>query len=99
MVFCGHRGVMGTGFTGTGLGWTLPTRARPVCHPSELDMLPSDEREDIFEQMSDVHDAVTKVCPFFYLATNLLVNFLRSIIWHYDSEGRVSYIRDLAWGF
>jgi len=35
---------------------------------------------------------------FFYLATNLLVNFLRSIIWHYDSEGRVSYIRDLAWG-
>jgi len=48
---------------------------------NELDMLPSDEREDTFEQMSDVRDTVTKVCPFFYLATNLLVNFLRSIIW------------------
>jgi len=44
-------------------------------------MLPSDEREDILEQRSNIRDAVTKVCPFFYLATNLLVNFLRSVIW------------------
>jgi len=49
---------------------------------NELDMLLSDEREDILEQMSNVCDAVTKVCPFFYLAINLLVNFPRSIIWH-----------------
>ena len=41
---------------------------------NELDMLPSDEREDILEQMSDIHDAVTKVCPFFYLATNLSIS-------------------------
>jgi len=52
---------------------------------NELDMLPSDEREDTFEQTSNVCDAVTKVCPFFYLATNLLVNFLRSVIWHLQS--------------
>src|SRR5882724_7914736 len=75
----------GMGFVGTGLGWTLPTHARPMCHPNELDMLPSDEREDIFKQTSDISDAVTKVCPFFYLATNLLVNFLRSVIWHLQS--------------
>ena len=25
---------MGTGFVGTGPGWTSPTRARPVCHPN-----------------------------------------------------------------
>ena len=24
----------GTGFAGMGVGWTLPTRAVPVCHPS-----------------------------------------------------------------
>jgi len=55
----------GMGFVGMGPGWTLPTHARPMCHPNELDMLLSDEREDIFEQMSNISDAVTKVCPSF----------------------------------
>jgi len=36
----------------------------PLCHPNELDMLLSDEREDIFEQMSNISDAVTKVMSF-----------------------------------
>ena len=26
--------VLGTGFVGTGLGWTSPTRTVPVCHPT-----------------------------------------------------------------
>jgi len=34
-VFRGHCGVTGMGFAGTGPGWTSPTRARPVCHPSQ----------------------------------------------------------------
>jgi len=42
---------------------------------NELDMLPSDEREDTFEQTSNVCDAVPKVCPFFYLATKLTCQF------------------------
>ena len=32
-VFRRHHGVTGTGFTGTGTGWTARTRAIPVCHP------------------------------------------------------------------
>jgi len=33
---CTHTGM---GFTGTGPGWTLPTRAIPVCHP-KFDTVP-----------------------------------------------------------
>src|SRR5882762_5876795 len=27
---------VGTGFVGTGVGWTSPTRAVPVCHPTHV---------------------------------------------------------------
>ena len=30
----------GTGFVGTGVGWTSPTHAVPVCHPSHPSLLP-----------------------------------------------------------
>jgi len=28
----------GAGFVGTGPGWTVRTRARPVCHPSDVSL-------------------------------------------------------------
>src|SRR5882724_7227682 len=30
------RPCTGAGFAGMGLGWTVQTRARPVCHPTPL---------------------------------------------------------------
>ena len=55
--------VHGVGFVGTGAGWTLPTHAVPVCHPScmhhgiDLGVERRNIGEGAMEELTDeVHD-------------------------------------------
>ena len=46
---------VGTGFVGTGAGWTSPTRAVPMCHPNAHVMVPASQHDGIAAALLSSH--------------------------------------------